>query len=70
MKAAEIHELTNEELRKQLEDTQRGLLNLRIQAQTGQLENTAAMRTLRREIARLRTEETARDATGIMTTEV
>ena len=60
MKAADITELTPDELSKNLDDAQRELLNLRIQNRTGQLENTARVRTVRRFIARLKTEATRR----------
>jgi len=60
MKPAAIKELTDDELRLAIEENQREALNLRIQAQTGQLENTARIRVVRRDIARLRTEASAR----------
>ena len=60
MKAADIRELTPDELAKHLDDAQRELLNLRIQNRTGQLENTDRLRQVRRQIARLKTENTAR----------
>ena len=60
MKAADIRELTPDELTKHLDDAQRELLNLRIQNRTGQLENTDRLRKVRRQIARLKTECTAR----------
>ena len=60
MKAAQIRELTAEELTRQLEDGRREAFNLRMQQQTGQLENTGRIRVVRREIARLETEKTAR----------
>lgn len=60
MKAAEIRELTAEELELRLEECRRETLNLRLQAQTGQLENTARIRDVRRDKARLETERTAR----------
>jgi large subunit ribosomal protein L29 len=63
MKASDIREYTVEELAKGLEDAQREYLNLRIQAKTGQLENTARLRLVRRDIARMRTEDTARSKT-------
>ena len=56
MKAAEIRELTDEELARTVEENRREALNLRLQAQTGQLENTARVRLVRRELARLETE--------------
>ena len=64
MTSIEIHELTGAELVKALEDSKRELLNLKIQARTGQLENTARLRTVRREIARLKTEDTYRTQTN------
>jgi large subunit ribosomal protein L29 len=60
MKAAQIRELTSEELTRQLEDDRREAFNLRMQQQTGQLENTGRILLVRREIARLETEKTAR----------
>lgn len=62
MKAAEIRELTAEELALRAEGCRRETLNLRLQAQTGQLENTARIRDVRRDLARLETERTARAA--------
>ena len=53
MKVSDIREYTDEELVKGLEDAQREYLNLRIQAKTGQLENTARLRLVRRDIARI-----------------
>jgi len=60
MKAAEIRELTDEELARAIDENRREALNLKLQAQTGQLENTARVRLVRRDIARLRTEQVAR----------
>lgn len=60
MKAADIRELTEEELVRAIEENRREILNLRLQAQTGQLENTARVRAVRRDIARLLTEQSAR----------
>lgn len=60
MKNTEIRELTTEELRRSLESTRRELFNFRMQAQTGQLENTARIRHARRDVARLLTEQNVR----------
>jgi large subunit ribosomal protein L29 len=60
MKVSDIREYTDEELVKGLEDAQREYLNLRIQAKTGQLENTARLRLVRRDIARIRSVENER----------
>ncbi len=48
------------ELAAAIEENRRELLNLRQQAQTGQLENSDRIRQVRRDIARLLTEDTAR----------
>lgn len=61
MKAADIREMTAEELRRSVEDHRREALNLRLQAQTGQLENTARIRLVRRDLARMLTERNARN---------
>jgi len=68
MKMAAVREMTQEELARAIEDNRREALNLRLQAQTGQLENTARVRQVRRDIARLLTEQTVRvkkAATGV-----
>lgn len=54
-KITEIRELTNEELTSRLRDLKQESLNLRLQQATGQLENTARRRLVRREIARVQT---------------
>ena len=56
MKAAEVQELTSEELERQLEESKRELLNLRIQAANGTLENPARIQLVRRDVARMKTE--------------
>ena len=61
MKAADIRELTDDELARALEENRREAFNLRLQGQTGQLENTARVRLVRRDVARLLTELTARN---------
>ena len=60
MKAAEIKNLTNEELLKMVVDNKDELLKLRIQSKTGQLENSARISVLRKDIARIKTEQTVR----------
>ncbi len=62
MKNKEIRELTDAELVTKVADLQREKLNLKIQSRTGQLEKTARVRQIRRDIARLYTEQTARAA--------
>ncbi len=61
MKAADIRQMTDEELTRSIEEHRREALNLRLQAQTGQLENTARVRHVRRDLARLLSVETQRE---------
>ena len=60
MKAAEIRNLTEEELLKLILDSKGELLKLRIQGKTGQLENSARIGYLKKDIARAKTELTVR----------
>jgi large subunit ribosomal protein L29 len=60
MKMKEIRQLTGEELARMLREHKQEGLHLRLQAQTGQLANSARIRQVRREIARLLTEQTVR----------
>jgi large subunit ribosomal protein L29 len=62
MKAKEIRELTDEEVARSLRENKREALNLRLQQQTGQLTNTARVRQVRKDIARLLTEQGVRKA--------
>ena len=55
MKAAELRDLSDEELRRKLRELQEELFNLRFQLATGQIENVGRIRTVRRDIARLKT---------------
>ncbi|EDM25865.1 30S ribosomal protein S17 [Lentisphaera araneosa HTCC2155] len=60
MKAAEVKKLTDAELLEKLGELDKELLNLRLQAKTGQIENTARIREARKTVARIKTEQTAR----------
>ena len=55
MKFTELKEMTSEELATQRRDLKHEMMNLRVQQQTGQLENPARIRTVRRTIARIET---------------
>lgn len=59
-KAKEINELTKDELNVRLRDLKQEALNLRLQQVTGQLTNSARIRTVRRETARVMTALTAK----------
>ncbi len=60
MKIKDIREMTDVELGAKLAEMRREKLNLKIQSRTGQLEKSARIRELRRDIARILTETTAR----------
>ena len=55
MKAAEIRELSAEDLRVKLKEAKAELFNLRFQLATGQLQNTMAITECKRNIARAKT---------------
>ena len=55
MKAKEIRDLTTSEIEEQIKSSKEELFNLRFQLATGQLEETARIRTVRKTIARLKT---------------
>jgi large subunit ribosomal protein L29 len=55
MNAADLRAKTPEELREELVNLKKEQFNLRFQAASGQLENTARVRKLRRDIARINT---------------
>ncbi|MDG2124606.1 MAG: 50S ribosomal protein L29 [Verrucomicrobiales bacterium] len=55
VKTKELRELGNDELAAQLADLKQETLNLRIQQQSGQLENPARLRIVRRQIAKIET---------------
>lgn len=55
MKARELAELNDAELRNRLREAKEELFNLRFQNATGQLDNTARIPQVRRDIARCET---------------
>jgi large subunit ribosomal protein L29 len=55
MTGSELRELTSEELARKAHDLRDELFNARIKHRTGQLENTAKLSTLRRDVARVET---------------
>ena len=55
MKACEIRDLNDAELRKQLGDLKEELFNLRFQLATGQLDNVKRISEVRKSIARVKT---------------
>ncbi|MFV0293647.1 MAG: 50S ribosomal protein L29 [Paracoccus sp. (in: a-proteobacteria)] len=55
MEAQELKEKTPEQLNEQLVALKKEAFNLRFQQATGQLESTARMRSVRRDVARVKT---------------
>ena len=64
MRASKMRELTNEELDQKMTETRKELFNLRFQSATGALENSARLRSAKREIARILTVKTERERLG------
>ncbi|MEM7603512.1 MAG: 50S ribosomal protein L29 [Verrucomicrobiota bacterium] len=60
--AKEFRELSLGELATKRREFKEELLNLRVQRESGQLDNSARMRTVRRNIARVETEMTVKRA--------
>jgi large subunit ribosomal protein L29 len=54
-RVAQLRELSDEELASRLAEARQELFNLRFQHATGQLDNTARLGQVRREIARIQT---------------
>ena len=60
MKAMDIRQKTDDELSEQLTELKKEALNLRFQTSSGQLESTAQVRSVRRDIARIMTTQNQR----------
>ena len=55
MKASDLRPKTKDELKAELGNLRKEAFNLRFQKATNQLENTARMRAVRRDVARIKT---------------
>ncbi len=64
MRASELREKTPDQLREELASLKKEAFNLRFQQATGQLENTARMRAVRRDVARVKTVLNEKAAAG------
>ena len=64
MKAEDIRSKSEDELKSQLGDLKKEAFNLRFQRAGGQLENTARVREVRRDIARVKTVLGEKSAAG------
>jgi large subunit ribosomal protein L29 len=62
MKPQEVRAMTPDQLSEQLASLKKEQFNLRFQRATGQLENTARVRAVRRDIARIKTMQAQRRA--------
>jgi large subunit ribosomal protein L29 len=62
MRARQLRDFTDDELLSRLAETRQELFNLRFQAATGALENSARLRLAKREIARILTIRREREA--------
>jgi len=61
MKPIEIRDMEESELAQKLKDSRAELFNLRFQLATGQLDNPAKIKAVKKDIARLHTEMRARE---------
>ena len=61
MNIKEIRDMSNEELNKEVVSLKEEIFNLRFQQATGQLENPARMREVKKTIARIKTVITERE---------
>jgi large subunit ribosomal protein L29 len=64
LKARQLRDLTDDELAEKMAETRKELFNLRFQSATGALENSARLRSAKREIARILTVTTERERLG------
>ena len=55
MKAAEVRDMTPDQLNDKLVELKKEAYNLRFQKATGQLENTSQFKQIRRDVARIQT---------------
>ena len=62
MTSKEIRELSPDEINTKLRETREQLLQLKLRKQTGQVEKTHELRTLRKDIARMETVATEKRA--------
>ena len=68
MKAKEVHELTDEDLKSQLAESRAELFNLRFQMATSQLDNTARINMVKKDVARVLTIIREREITAELET--
>ena len=64
MTGTEIRDMTDTEIRERIEEIQEELFKLRFRSATQQLENPTLLKSLRRDLARLKTIQTERSSAG------
>jgi large subunit ribosomal protein L29 len=64
LKARQLRDMTDDELQRTLGERRQELFNLRFQSATGALDNSARLRSAKREIARILTVRLERDRLG------
>ena len=64
MKARTLRDMTDDELQRTLHERRQELFNLRFQSATGALDNSARLRSAKREIARILTVRHERERLG------
>ncbi len=64
MKASDVKAMTDDQLKDELTKLKKEQFNLRFQKASGQLENTARVREVRRDIARIKTMQQSRSASS------
>jgi len=64
VKASDIRELTDDEIKSRITEAQEELFRLRFRSATQQLENPSLIKNLRRDVARLRTILRQRETVG------
>jgi large subunit ribosomal protein L29 len=62
LKARQLRDMTDDELQRTLGERRQELFNLRFQSATGALDNSARLRSAKREIARILTVRQERDS--------
>lgn len=60
MKASEVKQMTDDQLKDELLKLKKEQFNLRFQKASGQIDNTARVRQVRRDIARIKTAQRSR----------
>jgi large subunit ribosomal protein L29 len=68
MKASELRDISDDKLREHIATARRDVFGLRLQHATGELENTAGMRTAKRDLARALTVARQRGVDPTVTT--